>query len=1108
MFQLEPRPASTISNVDEPRLSPVNEKEQNNEINNELPLYKKTYEERRENYEVARKRIFGESVVPARILKCRQRYKQRKRNRSVMVSTVQTVSTIKNDPRPYAEIEILGKKLKGLLDSGASVCVLGRGARDLVGPVDDKIIWCHTSVRTAGGSHHPILGKISLPVKYKNEINDILFYICPSLDQEIYLGVDFWIKFSLAPEIFATAAIQMEDVLQNLPELSREHYLKPHTLTPKQQAELEDVIKQFATFESNGLGRTHLETHKIELIEGAVPVKDRHYPISPAVQEIVFKEIDEMLGLDVIKVSESPWSNRTTVVRKPGKNRFCLDARKLNERTKKDAYPLQNIDGILSRIDYTQYISSVDLKCAFWQIPLEEASKEYTAFTVAGRPLYQFEVMPFGLCNAAQRLCRLMDKVIPAKLKMNVFTYLDDLLIIAPDFETHMRALQEVAKCLRAANLTIGLKKSNFCFQELRYLGYIVGGGRLRTDPEKIVAIQKLKMPTSVKEVRSFLGTAGWYRRFIKNYAMLSAPISDCLKKRTPFYFSPEAEEAVNELKRALTTAPVLIHPNFKLKFYIQCDASDKGIGAVLYQKDEEGNEQPIAFFSRKLNPSQRNYSVTEKECLAAVKAIDRFRPYVEMMEFTVVTDHASLKWLMTLKDLSGRLARWSLALQGYDFTITHCKGSANVVADTLSRYVEAITLQLAEIDEGDEEAFQTNEYLDRIKTVEENGEKLPDLKIEDGRIYKKSLSAEFPEIGERCWKLWIPETLTTKLIQKAHEEKTAAHGGIAKTLERLRRFYYWPKMPIQVREYIKKCTICQETKPWNHVMKPPMGNEVITDRPFQKLYIDFLGKYPRSKSGHCYIFIVVDHFTKFTFLKAMREATAKEVVKFLVQEIFHKFGVPEVIHSDNGVQFTSKDFQSLMSSYKITHMRNAFHSPQSNASERVNQSVLSAIRAYLEEDHRDWDLYLTEIECALRNSVHSSTGTTPYFALFGQHMFTSGADYKLARKLSLMDDVEILSKSDNLALLRDKIKENMHQAYERSAKQYNLKVRMTKFFPGQEVYKRNFVLSDFKNNINAKFCRKFIKCRITKVLGNNMYEIESLNGHPLGIFHAKDLKQ
>lgn len=315
--------------------------------------------------------------------------------------------------------------------------------------------------------------------------------------------------------------------------------------------------------------------------------------------------------------------------------------------------------------------------------------------------------------------------------------------------------------------------------------------------------------------------------------------------------------------------------------------------------------------------------------------------------------------------------------------------------------------------------------------------------------------------------------------------------------------------MASQVRQYIRNCQTCKETKPTNQILHPEIGNEVVTERPFQKLYIDFLGKYPRSKKGNAYIFIVVDHFTKFTFLCAMKEATTQNVIQFMVHEIFHKFGVPETLHSDNGKQFTAKAFEEMIAAYKINHIKTAVYSPQSNAAERVNQSVLAAIRTYVEKDHRDWDLYLSEIECALRTAVHSATGVNPFFALFGFNMFTSGSDYKLARKLQSLADHQIvqLQKGDKLSLLRESIRENMHKAYETSAKRYNKRARVVKFTPGQEVYRRNHALSDFRNNINAKFSKKFLRCRIRKPVGNNMYELETLQGRPLGCHHAKDIK-
>lgn len=746
---------------------------------------------RQQNYDKVRSKIFGKDSIEMGekpVPKVRIKFNEKKKKFKAILDSIRKLVQGK-DPRVYADVEVEGVPMKGLLDTGATVSVLGNGCRELIENLNCSFKEIYSNVRTAGGGEHRILGKVTLDVVYKGMKRNLDLYLCPDLDQELYLGIDFWKIYQLAPDIIKVDGIDIEKVQKDLLDGDDEYKLNPHVLEERQQQKLDEVISEFNTFEEKGLGHTNLERHSIKLIEGAEPFKDRHYPMSPAVQALVYEEVDTMLRLNVIEESNSPWNNRTTIVRKPGKNRFCLDARKLNKLTVKDAYPLQNIDGILSRIDETQYISSVDLKYAFWQIELDEESKQYTAFTVPGRPLYQFRVMPFGLCNAAQRLCRLMDRVIPQRLKENVFIYLDDLLVISSDLDEHIRLLREVARCLKEANLTIGMKKSRFCFKELKYLGFIIGNGVLRTDPDKVAAIRTIRIPKTPREVRSFLGTAGWYRRFIKNFATISAPLTEALRKSRKFELTNLAVKAFEDLKRALTSAPVLRHPDFSKRFYIQCDASEYGIGAVLFQLSGANEEHPIAFYSQKLNACQRNYSVTEKECLAAVMAVKRFRPYVEMMPFTVITDHASLKWLMTLKDLSGRLARWSLQLQPYDFEIEHRKGAENVVADMLSRSPQDVTVEeLSKYDllEVESEEFRSEEYLDLIKTVTDNGDKLPDLKIRDGLIFKKTCFDQELE-DENKWKLWVPSTVTRGIIQRAHDSPTSAHGGITKTIERVK---------------------------------------------------------------------------------------------------------------------------------------------------------------------------------------------------------------------------------------------------------------------------------------------------------------------------------
>ena len=1044
------------------------------------------------NFKISNKK---KKINIARVYWANVRIKQKNLARSRICSCVSEI----DQHMVVTTIYINNEKIIGLLDSGASVSCLGHNAIEILNKLNLSYKPINQNILTADGAAQKIKGVVTVQITYKGKTKSIELYIVPSLSQSLYLGIDFWKKFKLAPSLVSEVKLDPEKN-ENI-----------HDLSPSQSNTLEIVKSLFPSSSIEGLGKTSILLHKIDVGDTS-PIKQRHYPVSPAIQKLMYKEVDRMIELGVIEESHSGWSSPIVLVRRSnGKARLCLDSRSVNTATKKDAYPMPNIEGIIGRLDATRYISSIDLKDAFWQIPLDDSSKEKTAFSIPGRPLYQFARMPFGLCNAAQTMCRLMDKVIPNELKESVFVFIDDLLVVSADFETHISLLTQVAFHLRKANLTINVEKSKFVMKEVKYLGYVVGNGVVKTDPEKIKSIVDFPPPVTVKQIRRFLGMCGWYRRFISNYSDISVPITDLLKKNEKLKWTPEAQSAFEKLKECLVAAPVLANPDFSRQFNLQCDASQTGVGCVLYQVNDNGEEHPVAFMSQKLNSAQRNYSITELECLAAVLAVKKFRAYIEGSHFKIITDHASLKWLMSQKDLSGRLARWSLKLQSFDFEVEYRKGTANIVPDTLSRiYSDAITTATYQefIDLQDDE-FESDDYKKIRSAIVKEKDSLPDVKVIGPHVFKRCFIND--QDPSSTWKLWIPNNLSEKVIKSCHDITTSAHGGFAKTLEKIRRWYYWPKMSWHVKEYVQKCEACRECKAPNYTLRPPMGHQISVERPFQRLYVDLLGPYPRSKKGNTHLLIVLDQFSKFVFLKTLRVARSGTIVEFLRSDVFNVYGVPESIFSDNGAQFTSKEFADCLTSYGINQIFTASHSPQANASERVNRSILAAIRTYIDDDQRTWDENISSIASALRNSIHSSVKFTPHYIVFGSHKIEHASAYALLRRLGSLSepDIEVVPKSDLRQLVGFDVLKNLKNAHDRVEKTYNLRSRPVEFSPGQEVYRRNFAQSDFSNNYNAKLGKKFIKCRILRKLGTALYELVDMNGKKLPYtYHAKDIKQ
>lgn len=372
--------------------------------------------------------------------------------------------------------------------------------------------------------------------------------------------------------------------------------------------------------------------------------------------------------------------------------------------------------------------------------------------------------------------------------------------------------------------------------------------------------------------------------------------------------------------------------------------------------------------------------------------------------------------------------------------------------------------------------AFEEDAYVKVKEHYSKNQLKFPDIKLVDQYLYCQTEHAEGDEAQEKLsWKLWVPESLRSETLQQAHDSLTSAHAGMQKTIEKLRRHLFWPGLSKDVRDYIRACDVCKQSKSPNYSLRPPMGAHVPSCRPFQRLYIDLLGPYPRSKQGHVGLLIVLDHFSKFHWLQPLKKCTSVAIQDFLLHHIFHCFGVPETIISDNGSQFKAAEFNAFLTKLGINHVYTTLYSPQSNAAERVNRSLLAAVRSYLKHDQREWDMHLTSISCSLRSALHQSLGCSPYRALFGLDMITHGSDYKLLKELSLLEEPLVpISRSDNLALLRKDIQANIRRAYDRNVTQYNLRAKPVSFKEGQEVYCRSFAQSKFSQNFNANWVLSF----------------------------------
>jgi len=646
---------------------------------------------------------------------------------------------------------------------------------------------------------------------------------------------------------------------------------------------------------------------------------------------------------------------------------MCVDCRAINKITVKYRHPIPRLDDMLDQLYGSKIFSKIDLKSGYHQIRMNPGDEWKTAFkTKYG--LYEWLVMPFGLTNAPSTFMRLMNHVFKDFHGKFIVVYFDDILIFSQNLDEHLEHLKQVFEVLRNQRLFANLKKCTFCVDRVVFLGFVVSSKGVEVDDEKIKAIKEWPKPNSVTEVRSFHGLASFYRRFVRDFSTIAAPLTEVIKKDKVFTWGKEQDDAFNLLKDKLCSAPLLQLPDFSKSFEVECDASGKGIGAVLMQ-----DSKPIAYFSEKLSGATLNYSTYDKELYALVRALATWQHYLWPREFVVKTDHESLKYLKSQGKLSRRHAKWVEFIETFPYVIAYKQGKENVVADALSRrYVLISTL--------------TSKLLgfDQIKFLYANdsdfGEIFAECKL--GPFEKFNLQDEFL-FKEN--KLCVPNcSLRELFVREAHCGGLMGHFGVPKTLEILSEHFYWPSMRKDVEKVCSYCLECKQAKSRTlpHGLYTPLP---VSNSPWIDISMDFILGLPRTKYGKDSIFVVVDRFSKMAhFIPCKKTNDASHVADLFVKEVVKLHGIPRTIVSDRDAKFLSHFWRILWGKLGTKLLFSTSCHPQTDGqTEVVNRTLGNMLRAVLKGKLTSWEDYLPIVEFAYNRTFHSSTGKTPFEVVY-----------------------------------------------------------------------------------------------------------------------------
>ena len=818
----------------------------------------------------------------------------------------------------------------------------------------------------------------------------------PALTSPVILGIDFMIKFGLSPVPrqgimglldgttvpflpVAISPFSPSVAALQLGSLAVPLMLGDKCNSEERKALLRLLDPKFFASKTQPLGKATCAVHYIDTGR-AYPIAQRLRPTSPRDRETIRHQIQEMLAYGAIRPSQSPWASPVVLVgKKDGETRFCVDYRKLNDVTVKDAHPLPRIADMLESLRGSRYFTILDAAKGYWQIPVAPDSIEKTAFSCP-EGLFEFTVMPFGLCNAPATYQRAMQQVLAGLIGQGCLVYIDDILIYSRTFAEHLRMLTTVLERCHASGILLKAEKCRFAQAETEYLGHVISEAGVKPDPKKLDKLRHYPMPTDQRAVRAFLGLASYYRKFVKDFARIATPLYELTKERVTFEWTDQCRGAFEQLKQALTANVQLSFPDFDSPFVIDCDASDIGMGAVLSQRID-GRETPIALESRKFTDAEKKWHIREKEALAILYGLTKFRRFVLGCQFIVRTDHKSLEWLFNAK--TGRLCRWALLMSEYlPFEIRHRDGAMHSNVDAFTRdfaesemmpeYATLCSAMLAIDCVPGAIPFPSTDLLIQSQSSDPGCQAI--IKARKAIFREKVLG-----VGKRgSWRPVLPSSLVEGVARSLHCHPLGAHLGARRLLSSLSKQFVITNGLPQVQTVTNGCLQCQQRKP--PLQKAGLYASRPPTTPWKTVAVDFAGPFIASKNDHKYILVFVDQFTKWVELVPTSDQLASTVVQAFYTNIVCRHGCPEYLLSDRGPQFMGALLDAMCSHFGIKKIFSSAYYPQGDGfAERFMRTMNNSVSALSREDPEMWDTYIPGLAFAYNSSAHAATRISPF---------------------------------------------------------------------------------------------------------------------------------